>query len=291
MNEYFVKNELIKHSSLNELVAVYRKAMDEIRAGFKLIHDAEKMLETGFVDSSSYTFNVNYCSPNQRVEFDDPDRTISAMKCRAWRVLIERMALRRVLTKARTDELERQLETGDGLPEITEANILAMMDTTLSNVTKYIEEAVKETYDRLRPRNNQYKTNDEFKVGRRVILGYAVEQRYNSSAFSPQYQSEPELRGIDNVFHMLDGKGSVKTYGGPLLDAIKASRDGTGETDYFKFRCCINRNLHLEFKRLDLVDQLNIIAGGGSLKRPPETSTQTEPEKPEPFLLETENSP
>jgi hypothetical protein len=48
----------------------------------------------------------------------------------------------------------------------------------------------------------------------------------------------------------------------PLVAAIEAAEDGHGETAYFKFKCHKNRNLHLEFKRLDLVKQLNGLATG-----------------------------
>ena len=51
-----------------------------------------------------------------------------------------------------------------------------------------------------------------------------------------------------------------------LIDAIEAAKDGTGETEYLRFRCFRNRNLHLEFKRLDLVAKLNAIAGGMRLR-------------------------
>jgi hypothetical protein len=64
---------------------------------------------------------------------------------------------------------------------------------------------------------------------------------------------------------LLDGKGVPGGYASPLMDAIQTSRTGTGETDYFEFRCCVNRNLHITFKRLDLVKQLNAVAGGNAL--------------------------
>lgn len=51
----------------------------------------------------------------------------------------------------------------------------------------------------------------------------------------------------------------------PLVDAIGTSGiKGVGETEYFKFKCYKNGNLHLEFKRSDLVDTLNQIAGDNS---------------------------
>ena|SRR5439155_23407886 len=52
-----------------------------------------------------------------------------------------------------------------------------------------------------------------------------------------------------------------------LIDAIEAAKDG--ETDYFRFKCFRNRNLHLEFKRLDLVAKLNAVAGGMRLRGEP----------------------
>ncbi len=65
---------------------------------------------------------------------------------------------------------------------------------------------------------------------------------------------------------MIDGRGPIKSYHGPLYDAITDSSDGTGKTDYFKFRCCINGNLHLEFLKADLVARLNVVAGGNRLR-------------------------
>lgn len=81
------------------------------------------------------------------------------------------------------------------------------------------------------------------------------------------------LRALENVFTALDGKGSItKTHNGEIIDAINRSTDGTGETDYFRFRACRNRNLHLEFKRLDLLARLNQIAGGARLRPKPEAA-------------------
>jgi hypothetical protein len=66
---------------------------------------------------------------------------------------------------------------------------------------------------------------------------------------------------------MIDGKVPVKSYHGPLYDAITDSQDGTGQTDYFKFKCCLNGNLHLEFLKPELVARLNAVAGGNRLRK------------------------
>jgi len=63
-----------------------------------------------------------------------------------------------------------------------------------------------------------------------------------------------------------------------LIDAIEAAKDGTGETEYLRFRCFRNRNLHLEFKRLDLVAKLNAISAGMRLRSEPKDQRSTQAE-------------
>ena len=141
-----------------------------------------------------------------------------------------------------------------------------MMEGTLAQVHTFIEEAVKEVFEFLRPPGSRFKTNSEFEIGKRVILRYACETNYQGG-FRLDFYREQNIRGIDNVFHALDGNGTVHTHRGPLVDAInQCGRDGQGETQYFRFKCFLNRNLHLEFKRLDLVAKLNQVAGGMRLK-------------------------
>jgi hypothetical protein len=72
------------------------------------------------------------------------------------------------------------------------------------------------------------------------------------------------------VFTALDGKGMIAkgSWQSKLADAINTTpvSVGRGETDYFRFKCYRNRNLHLEFKRPDLVERLNQMAGGMRLR-------------------------
>jgi len=190
---------------------------------------------------------------------------LKELKKDVWQVLIDRMELRRILSVKRNEELRRQIETGEDLPDIDEAQILAMLEGTLANTSTFIEEAVQEVFEFLRPRNSRYKTNTEFEIGKRVIL-FAVENKWGGG-FRVDHYREQHIRAIDNVFHALDGNGTIKTHRGPLIDAIEAAKDG--ETDYFRFKCFRNRNLHLEFKRLDLVAKLNAVVGGMRLRGEP----------------------
>lgn len=81
-------------------------------------------------------------------------------------------------------------------------------------------------------------------------------------------QAEDKLCAIDRVFHALDGnlRAMEHTNRTPLIDAINTS-GGVGQTDYFSFKAYQNGNLHLEFKRADLLARLNAVGGRGDRLR------------------------
>jgi hypothetical protein len=258
----------IPRTTITQLVCAYMAAQNQINEAFRLLATARDGLVQAYGEPkrSCYGFDLAHLISQHHVSLDHPEELMKHLQRDAWRTLAERMELRRVMSSARVKELDHQLQTGEGLPAITEADIMAVLEGTFASLGTYREEAVKEVFEFLRPRHSRYKTNTEFEIGKRVILGYAVEPKYDGG-WRTCYQREQELRCLDNTFHALDGKGLIPTYGGPLCDAIGAvGSKGVGETIYFKFRCFHNHNLHIEFRRLDLLAQLNQTAGGNRLK-------------------------
>lgn len=266
----------IPRTTLTEMAAAYRQAEQDIRAAFAMLVSAEKNLQAAF---NTDTCRFRIIDRNNTEDFEHPDRTMHRLKHAAWRVLVDKMGIRSAMSIKRAKELDEQLDekpatwgqpAKDPLPEITEANILAMMETTFDQLPAMMAEAVREVYDWLRPRRgfgDAYKTNQKsaWALDRKVIKEWVVAPGYGKNPFQVSYTMRQTVTALDNVFHMLDGKGVVKSHYGPLTDAIAASPDGAGETDYFKFKACKNRNLHIEFKRADLVDRFNAVAGGMNL--------------------------
>lgn len=262
--------ELIPRLTLAAMVGTYRQAETDIRAAFAMLTAAEENLKKAF--TVEYGFDLDGHIRNRYLSFKEPAKLMHELKKDAWRVLVDRMELKRILSIKRTEELNAQLEKGTDLPEIEEAQILAMIEGTLAQAGTMIEEATREVFEWLTPQrgwDREYKTNSHFQIGPKVIRGYCVERWHsNGHPYHVNYHRESNLRALDNVMHALDGHAgdARKTHGGPLCDAINMSTDGTGETTYFRFRCFKNGNLHLEFRRLDLVEKLNAVAGGMTLK-------------------------
>lgn len=256
--------DIAKRETLSAMIGTYQQATKSVEEAYSILESAEKALRAVFLDAPGYRFSVNERQCTE-VGKKASDEIIAKLKKDAWAVIVERMELRRLLSIKRRSELDSQIDKGE-LPELTEENVLALFEASAANVNTYLEEAVQEVFDFLRPPQSRYKTNTEFELGKRVILTWQVEKGWSRGKFRVNYHREKHLTALDNVFHMIDGRGPIKSYHGPLYDAITDSPDGTGKTDYFKFRCCINGNLHLEFLKPDLVAKLNAIAGGNRLR-------------------------
>jgi hypothetical protein len=257
--------DLAVRETLPTMIAAYQHATAEVERAYKTLADAQKHLQAVFIDSKGYNFKT---IDRNLYEAGKPasDQINKQIKKDAWSIIVERMELRRLLSIARRTELDKQIQDGE-LPDLTEENVLALFESSAANMNTYLEEAVTEVFEWLRPHNSQHKTNTEYELGRKVVLTWMVEKGYNRGKFRPNYHRDKYLTALDNVFCMIDGKPPVKTYHSELFNAITDSPDGTGSTPYFKFKCYLNGNLHLEFLRPDLVARLNAVAGGTRLKK------------------------
>lgn len=243
----------------------FTEATAEIARLVDALHVQTARLDAAFrVDQEDrYSrFGITLGYDGQRdIDLDDLHK---AMERRAWDVLVDTLGIKNVMSVAKRKLFDEQLKRGE-LPPVSEQTIVAILIGLADQAKDFARDAAREVFDLLRPRGHwggQYATNNAFRVGRRVILPWKVELGYGGG-FRVHYGCEQTLTAIDGVFHLLDGKGIMRENKGPLVAAINATdRTGRGETAYFRFKCFKNRNLHLEFKNLELVKQLNLLATG-----------------------------
>jgi hypothetical protein len=243
----------------------YREATAIIRACAAKMEEQGQRLERAFADEPEQVhnrfgvqFSYRYSHRPEKI-----DAVLEEMKRNAWRMLFDRLGVKKVMSVKKRHEFEERLEKGE-LPEITAEAIVEIILAMVDQLGDFAVEAAKEVFEILRPASlygQTYKTNSAFRVGKRVILSWYVEPGSRGS-FHVNYSREASLIAIDGVFHVMDGKGALAGRRGPLVEAINACVGGVGETEYFRFKCFKNRNLHLEFKRLDLVKQLNFLGAG-----------------------------
>lgn len=258
-----------------EIAKGFREATAAIVAACELIRREGDRLQTLFgVDSPYNRFCVEfrYDGRDHGYRYRDGDEAdvfaplVLAMKRNAWELLARRLGLRDLMSTTRRDQFDKQIREGE-VPDITEDTITGVLLGLVGQANTFAAEAVREVFDFLRPSRTEYKTNNAFRVGRRVILTFMVTEGYGRPrGFRVSYSREKWLIALDNVMHALDGRGFVRAGRPPIIEAINATGpDGRAETEYFRARCFKNGNLHLEFKRLDLVKELNRVATGDAV--------------------------
>lgn len=259
-------------STVREMVAAFEVAEREIRSAFAAILAAEARVNGAFGNGPNDQIRVA-ASSRWDCNFKDADRAIERIARDAWRFLVDRLELRRFMSIARTKELDEQLLRG-ALPPVTEESVFAFAGFYRENIGAMFDEAVVEVFNWLRHQGGEYKTNKAFEIGSRVVLDSMVKRHWmNKGKFEVTHYREQRLTALENVFSALDGKGMIgKAHQSALRMAIEASTSGRAETDYFEARMFAKGTLHMRFKRLDLLTELNRRAGGMQL-RPPKDDT------------------
>jgi len=252
-------------------VLVYQEQIQHVREAYDILEDAAEKLTNAFGKESGGYSSFDTL-PRGRYGYGEPLQEVElALKKSCWSNLINRLGIRKVLSIKRAEELHKKLDNPKELPEITTANVFEMLDLLVGNAANFARESVLEVYNHFHchRESEHLKTNlrnATEDLGRKIIVHGYVEPGYgNAGTFRVSYYRDNALTSLDRVFHILDGKPfNTAGYQSPLIDAINTCQGGVGETEYFKFKCYYNHNLHLEFKRLDLLKEFNRIANDGT---------------------------
>lgn len=271
MVEIYEPTSLEVYTTADQLAAVFQHNSSRIIELLSELHSCVGSLAESFNNHSDFSCSVKLCHT------DEVDQLPRELKRAAWKTLIDKTGIKRVMSSRKREELQEALSAKhrrsrgddpvDQLPDITPEAIQDMLSGYLVSADEFLDEAIREEYEWLKPwQSDTYKTNvqNRWRVGRKVIIAYGLELRHSRShCFRASYRKDNHLHTLDTIFHLLDGKWIPQTHGGPLCDAIQTIRVAgkPGETEYFRFKCYDNQNLHLEFKRPDLVDEFNFRCG------------------------------
>lgn len=275
------KKGLVARKTIRDLIRCLNEAKTNVRIAIGMLKASQDDLNACFKlgGTTGVTIHLNrFRYGGIDAETIDIDFVLKRMERDAWGFVVDKFDIWRILSETRAKELRKQIDDGL-LPELTEETAFQLMYsyTNKKSVEALIDEFAAEVFDWLRPRREedgrgyngaQFKTNREDVIGKRIVREFMIDQ-YDAShgKFRVRYdEAQQRLQVLENLFRALDGKGATgKGYRSDLENAINASSDGTGQTEYFKFRACKKGTLHIEFLRTDLLAELNRRAGGKNL--------------------------
>lgn len=270
-----MSTDLVRRTNARELVREYQRAARRMRYGFRLIDRALTGLTSAFPEGKIHCYVREFHGSRVvSVNWSDPEPHVKHLEKDAWAGVVDRLQLRDVLSPKRNEDLSKMLERGE-MPPLTEDNVMAFANSVREQLGTFIEECVVECYDWLRPRQaghgaGQYKSNSPWQVNARIVLPFVLEGRRTMSSWWVHHHTDVMLSALERTMQLLDGKGAAGRDGGSHLwlaiRAIPGDQPCVGETEYFRFKGFRNGNLHLWFKRLNLLAEFNRIAGKSTLK-------------------------
>jgi len=179
-----------------------------------------------------------------------------------WAHLVEVTDLKSLMDKKAKDDLAQQLLKDP--PEVTVDTVVATLETLSANAGLIFKRGVAECFSNL---DRRFRSHDGWKIGSRVVLTYVFDG-WGSWCYHRNHRDT--LADIERAFYVLDGKpppvNSLGTAGIVLAlqearAGVSGPRQGHAETEFFKVRSWINGNVHLWFKRDDLLAKVNQMLG------------------------------
>ena len=257
---------LIPRPTARAMARAYQRACELTDQAVGAISQANKLLNIAYAERETY-YSSFY--PYEFSSYDAEDLK-KGIKKQCWQRIIRLMELPSYMSRKKKEALYKQVEDGN-IPEITQESILTFCSGVYGGLRDLFAEMVEETAKWLQPSAwNRLKTNEKskFEIGEKVIKQWVMELDYGGKSSHVKYGYEDDIQKLDNIFSMLDGKG-VNKYPGDLLTAMKEANKKEkwqAETEYFKLKWFKNGNLHIIFKRKDLLQEFNKIAGKGKIK-------------------------
>lgn len=260
------KTDLIPRNTVETMLANVHQAQADIEQAFALLQAAKQRLTLTLGESRDAVFGTY-----KLAEYDLPHAAADAAKAierNAWKAVVDKLRVREVLSVKKREALDKQLLEGE-LPELTSINIFAFCEQLSNDMGSLLEDSAREVFNWLRPNFGSLKTNNKNIGGlkKKVIKTGVMHDSYGHYPTYVDTYHDKYIQALDNVFHLLDGKGVAKYPDTLAAQISKASADNKDrcETEYFRCVWYGNRNLHIEFKRMDLVQQLNKLAGSDKL--------------------------
>jgi len=242
-------NELALPKTLLEFCEVRVRVLNKVSMAYRFLEEADTDMR------SYYTHGLGY-ETRLRKSIEEVAREVDRD---LWHAAFDKTGFMQLMdTEAKKKFMA---ELADKPPEFNEGNIRSTFMSLWQEKDDMYARGIVNVFLCL---SKQHKTNNRepFKVNERAILSYMCEKEWNGGRVHVNYSHAGDrLNDIDRVFKTLDEqKHEPRALEHGINNAFK-----TGETpnyyadDYFEIRGFLNGNMHIHFKRTDLLEKANRI--------------------------------
>src|SRR5690349_5481991 len=246
-----------RHAGAKEIVGCRDEALRLYREAFEKIHAATQMVRraTGSEYARPDLRGMNFYGIEKGDFERDMEDVRRSIDSGVWEYMLDAVGLKAMMDAKAIEEFRKQ--NRENPPEATLDNLAATLAHLDGQRVAIFDRGVINLFERL---DHKFKTNPGFRLEKKIIISSALG---HYGGWNHYGSANAQVRDLDRIFHLLDGK-APKDHLADAAAAVGAARSRgrdqqVVETEYFTFRLMRNGNLHVAFKRADLVRGVNEI--------------------------------
>lgn len=275
VNEYglstFLKSHQIeqREQDIYLYVRMYNEHINQIKQLYSSMSSFlmyEKDVEKLIKNKSEKDF-FNFYTISGRSNLDELSEVIERTRQHYWKLILESDKFSKLLTNNAREELSKMINNASSM-EITIENIQSLLNALYQNKSNMLKESTLNLFRELTKNHmgefaknihyyNGWKTNNAFKVGKKVIIRESRWGEHNSfNSWQDNWKNDYESETFQDLIKAL-APLTKDDLSNPL------DHDGAGkyENDKFIIKCYKKGTTHITFKDLDLLDKFNIFCG------------------------------
>ncbi len=245
-------NALITSTDVERLVTLRKQFIERAEAATSELLSIHREMKE-FYDM----FGFSYAS-RDGVEIRSnpmPDITKNIDKA-MWGYLMEKTQMFNVMDHATKAKFRKDLENP---PALTVESVAATFAELLNSRDDIFEQGIINLFKNL---SWDYKTNQPQKFGKRIVKTFFCRPNWNKGMAVNYGRASDELVDLERIMLTIDKKPQPE-HSKTLPNRIDSYSQKTGEKtyqdDYVSVKMFKNQNMHIEFKRPDIIEQMNFV--------------------------------
>lgn len=255
---------LVKSVSVTAMLQARDAAVERLTQALELYREACEIARAGQLGQPNWRLDERgNCGPHITAG-DALKQTLRDVDAGAWRHLMNESGLRTFMDAEARRSWDATLYT-DKVPEFTFDNVKSTFVQLYGTRDEMFDRGVIACFRKL---SWNYKTNSPVKFGKRLVLTNMIGTHRYSHAGRTVVQlffygsgRLDQLDDLARAMHVLDGRPEPdhRNAYSNVLSQRETGGEAAYEDDLFALRWFRNGNLHLTFKRTDLVERMNQI--------------------------------
>lgn len=252
-----LENAIVPRASIDEIVGLRSESLRLFREGYAMLREARSLADRaspqGYLPPMPEDAKRYLESCSERNEDDFQASMTKVVDQAIWDNLIHITGIERLMDAQARNEFRHQLRSSP--PEVTVENCMATIETLMLDARHIFLRGIANVFARL---DRRFRTHDAFSIGSKIIFDMAFDQYGSWSG----RRCDEYLRDVERTFHVIEGREQPERYAG-IIGAIDDQRKGyraqsfEAQSEYFRAKAFKNGNLHVWFKRDDLVVEVN----------------------------------